>query len=142
MKKLLLISLVLVALISKGQDQTQIIVNLSDNAKLQYNGVAVKMKAVVVDYSPVVYGTKDFRISVTIKYYINNAGAYGGLVTADIEADQTLSASQKEYLLDVYKDRSFSYNTMGNYVNAQGDVVPFGTVGSVPEYQYWQSFKL
>lgn len=127
-----------------AQDQTAIVVNVRDNAKLQWGGSAVKMKATVIGYSPVVNTTKDFTITVSIQLYENNAGSYGSSILSLITSDQTLSPEEKEELLNRYADKTITYTTAGRYVDnlTNGNLVSSSTPGAIPELAYWQNFKL
>lgn len=142
MKNLLLAFALILSVQAFAQDSLAIVVNLSDNAKLQYGGSNVKMKATVLDYRPLINATKDFYIKVRVTYYINNAGAYGATVLSTIFADGTLSDDQKQSLSAIYSDQIIDWQTTDKYVNASGDIVPKGTSGSQREIFYWQAFKL
>jgi len=119
-------------------DNSPNVINLSDNASLQYLGANVKMKATVLDFS--INVAKDFYLTVTISFYVNNAGSYGAKVTDDIIANATLSADQQAQLLNIYQDRTISYTTSGKYTDASGNITTSDQVGAIPELQYWQGF--
>jgi len=150
MKNLILSLLMVMSIVANAQDTSPIEVNLSDNAKLQWNGSAVKQKAIVLDWRPLINGTKEFYIKVRIVFYANSGGSYGGRITDLIIADQTLSSDQRQQLLSIYADRYFDWQSTNVCVDqTTGDVVncmqPDGetpTVNAVPESAYWQSFKL
>lgn len=142
MKKLILLFALIASFEAIAQDQTPIVVNVRDNAKLQFNGAAVKMKATVVSYIPVNETSKNFTITVAVQLYENNAGAYGSLITSVIAADGTLSEEEKTELLQRYADKTITYSTTGKYTDVNGNLVSSSTPGAIPEIQYWQSFKL
>lgn len=125
-----------------AQDQTAIVINVRDHAKLEYNGAKVKMKATVVNYAPVNETTKDFVIVLSIQLYENVAGSYGALVTALIAADQNLSDEEKAESLQRYADRTITYTTRGKFVDNNGNSVTQSTPGAITEIAYWQAFKL
>lgn len=141
MKKLLML-LLLLPLLSTAQDQSEIVVNIRDNARLQFNGAAVKQKAAVVSYTPVSGGGKDFTIVLRIKMYESNGGNYGSLITELIQADATLSEEEKQDLVIRYADKIIEYSTAGRYVDASGNLVSPLAGGAIPELQYWQAYKL
>jgi hypothetical protein len=128
--------------IAFAQDQTPIVINIRDSPKLQFNGAFVKQKATVLDYRPVINSTKDFYISVQIKYYENNAGAYGAEIIATIRNDGTLTAEEKAQLYHIYGDKIIDYQTTNKWVDVSGNVVAQGTPGAITELAYWQGFKL
>lgn len=142
MKKIILGTLLFISLASFAQDQSPIVINVRDNARLAFNGVAVKQKATVINYSPVVNTTKDFLITVVITYYVNNGGAYGSSVLSAIAADNNLSVEEKESLTTQFQDRLFTYTTSGRHTDINGNLVSTSTPSAIPEIQYWQSFKL
>lgn len=155
MKKLLLISLLFLAINSIAQDNSAIVVNLSDNPKLQWNGAAVKQKAVVKSYQPLINGTKEFYICVTVQLYENVSGAYGSRILDLLAADQalqtpTLTADQYSQLCKIYADRVVDHQTTNLCADAtSGNIVPCfqadgvtPTVNAVTEAAYWQAFKL
>lgn len=140
MKNTIIILLLALSLQLSAQDTTPITVNIRDNAKLQFGGSAVKMKAVVLQFRT--EATKEFIMHLSIQMYANNAGAYGGKITDLISADETLSAEEKKELLDRFRDREVIYTTQGKWVNANGDPVASDAVGARSELEYWQSFKM
>ncbi len=124
-------------------DNSLIVVNLRDNSRLSYNGGTVKMKGTVLEFSPINdSGQKEISIRLSITYYISNAGAYGATVLSTILADNTLSVEEKENLLNTFDDRTITYYTGGNMVDASGNIVPPSTNGAIPEKEYWQNFQL
>lgn len=142
MKNLFLAFALLISTVCVAQDFTQIVVNVRDNARLQFNGSAVKMKAVVIDFSPVTQTTKEFCIKLSIQMYENIGGSYGQPIISVINADATLSAEEKADLLERYADKIIFYSTANRWVNVSGDNVHLTTPGAIPEIQYWQTFKL
>lgn len=142
MKNLILSFFVLASMCVYAQpDNAPIVVNVRDNPKLQFNGAAVKVKA-VIDYFHI-DRTKDFQIGLTLEFYVNNSGAYGPLVVSVIAADTVnLTADERAGLIATYGNRQIVYSTAGKYVNAAGDIVTAGAPGAIPELQYWQTFKL
>lgn len=142
MKKIFLIFTLLLSVELSAQDNTAIVVNIRDNAKLEYGGAAVKMKAVVLDYSPIYFGSKEFQVRVSIQMYQGVAGAYGGKITTLILADQTLSEEEKIDLLDRFRDRDITYTSANKWVDASGNSVLSTAPGAITELAYWQSFKL
>ena len=120
--------------------QAQIVVDIRDNAQLQFKSALVKMRGTVNSFTFNPQG--EFSIDVTIKYYENNAGAYGPYIQTTITGDNTLTADERSALQTIYADRVFHYSTVGQWVNASGDVVPIGTPGATTEIAYWQAFKL
>lgn len=142
MKKLILFLLLLPLLSTAQPDQSDIVVNVRDNARLQYNGSAVKQKAVVIGYTPVSRGSKDFIITVSIRMYENVAGSYGSLVTDLIYADGALSEEEKSDLLTRYADKTIQYTTANKFVDPSGNLVASDFPGAVPELQYWQAYML
>jgi hypothetical protein len=150
MKILFIILSIFSSLCVIAQDVSPIVVNLSDNAKLQWNGSNVKMKATVLDYRPVINGTKEFYILVKVSFYENLTGSYGSKITDLINADGTLSNDQKISLLSIYSDRIVDHQTTGLCADAtSGNIVPClqndgitPTVNAVSEETYWQTFKL
>ena len=127
---------------SYAQDQAPIVVNVRDNAKLQFNGANVKMKATVLLFEPVTSSTKDFVIRLSITMFENSAGSYGQPIADLINADATLSPEEKEDLLNRYADKIITYTTSGKYVDVSGNAVTQSTPGAITELQYWQTFKL
>lgn len=144
MKKITLIFLFVMSFMScwSQLDQTPIVVNVRDNAKLQYNGAVVKMKATVLSFEPVTFTTKDFRIVLSITMFENNGGSYGAVITDLVRADGTLSPEEKADLLERYADKIITYTTNNKYVDMNGDPLSQGAPGAIPELQYWQTFKL
>jgi hypothetical protein len=142
MKTIITLTLALVLGSSIAQDLTPITVNIRDNARLQWGGAVVKMKAVVLQFRPVSEQSKDFVLHLSIQMYENNAGAYGSKITDLISADVTLTADEKTDLLDRYRDREVIYSTAGKYVDATGERVASDAPGAIPEIQYWQTFKM
>lgn len=143
MKTILSILILLCSFCVIAQDQTPIVVNLSDNAVLQYSGAFVKQKCVVLDYRPIINGTKDFYIKVRVSYYQNNSGAYGGKITDLIQANGVWSQDQKNLAAASYQDWVFEYQSTGKLVDpATGNIVDSSFPGNIPEYQYWQTFTL
>lgn len=141
MKKLIFFLLLIPAFaFSQTADTTPIEVNLSDNARLQWGGSAVKQKCIVLDYRPIINANKDFYIRVRIQYYANNAGTYGGKITDLINADATLSTDQRAQLLQIYNDRIFEWQSTDVCVDVNGDVT--ACPGAMTENAYWQQFKL
>lgn len=123
-------------------DSTPIIVTLSDNAKLQWNGSFVKMKALVRQFNPIINTSKDFYIAVDIQFYENLSGSYGSKITDLISADGTLTSDQKTSLLSIYGDKFFEHFTVNNFCDASGNIVAPGTAGATTEIAYWQQFLL
>ena len=142
MKKIITLLLFFISLQLSAQDLTPITVNIRDNARLQYNGAAVKMKAVVLQFRPVTESSKDFVLHLSIQMYENNAGAYGSKITELIRNDNTLSDEEKIELTERYRDREVIYSTAGKYVDANGNPVASDAVGAMPELLYWQNFKM
>jgi hypothetical protein len=140
MKNTIIILLLALSLQLSAQDTTPITVNIRDNAKLQFGGQAVKMKAVVLQFRT--EQSKDFVLHLYIQMYANNAGAYGGKITDLITADGTLSAEEKSDLLERYRDREVIYTTAGKYVDSNGEHVASDAPGAQSELAYWQAFKL
>lgn len=141
--KTLIVILTLVSLTAFGQaDQTLIIVNTRDNAKLQFNGNPVKTKAIVYSFKPVSNSTKDFEIVLVIQMYSSVSGSYGSLITSLISADGTLSQEEKDDLLIRYQDKVITYSTANRFTDVSGNIVLSTTPGAIPEIQYWQTFKL
>src|SRR6478736_263675 len=149
MKKIIF-ALLLICSFAKAQDSTPIVFNLPDNPRLQWGGLAVKQKAVVLDWRPVLNGTKEFYIKVKIQNWSTSGGTYGSLITSLITADGTLSADQQTRLLIQYGDWYFEHQSTGVWCDnttgaittqfQQDGVTP--TVNAVPEEAYWQQFKL
>lgn len=123
-------------------DLTSISVDIRNNAKLQYNGAAVKQRAVVIEWSPVYQGSKEFIIRLLISMYENISNAYGSRILDLILTDVTLSNEEKTDLLERYRDRNIFYTTQDKWVDASGNIVPQGTAGAQTELTYWQTFKL
>ena len=59
-----------------------------------------------------------------------------------ITSDNNLSSEEKADLLVRYGDREIQYNTVGKFVDSNGNPVDATAPGAIPELQYWQSFKL
>lgn len=145
MKRLILLLSLLPTLCCAQLDLTQIVVNVSDNPLLQYNGAAVKQKATVLNYQPLLGTLKDFSITVGISCYINNAGAYGSTVISDIAAklqSATITADQAAQLYLMYQDRQVTYTTAGQCSDSNGNIEACSVNGAIPEIQYWQTFTL
>ncbi len=148
MKKIILITFLFLSIKSIAQDISQIVVNLSDNPKLQWNGAAVKQKAIVTDWRPLINGNKEFYIAVRIQYYENISGAYGSRILDLIAADQalqtpTLSTDQASQLRNIYADRSFDHQSTGLCCDSNGVIVNCSSGSSIgSEAFYWQQFKL
>lgn len=155
MKKIITLFLLAISLTGLSQDSSPISVNLSDNPKLQWNGSAVKQKAIVMDYRPLINGTKEFYIRVRVQLYENLSGAYGSKIQDLLTADQalqtpTLSSDQYSQLSTIYADRIIEHQTTGLCADAtsgnivscfqQDGVTP--TPNAVSEEAYWQAFKL
>jgi len=150
MKNIILFFLLLLAINSIAQDVSPIVVDLPDNPRLQWGGLAVKQRAVVLAWQPVINGSKEFYIKVKIQNWSVNAGTYGSLITSLIQADGTLSSDQQSRLLIQYGDWFFEHqstsvwcdNTTGAITTQfqQDGITP--TVNAVPEAAYWQQFKL
>lgn len=150
MKKLILISFLLLAITSIAQDITPISVDLPDNPRLQWNGFAVKQRAVVISWQPVINGAKEFYIKIKIQNWSSSVGTYGSLITSLIQADGTVSPDQQTRLLIQYGDWFFEHQSTGVFCdNTSGLIVPqfqqdgiTPTVNAVSEAAYWQQFKL
>jgi hypothetical protein len=128
---------------SFGQpDNSPIIVEVRNSAKLQWNGAAVKQKIRVLDVAFIRNGQKEFYFHGYLERYENNGGAYGSKITDLISADSTLSAEEKADLLNVYGDKEIAYTTNGKYSDANGNLVSSDTPGAIPDLQYWQSIKM
>lgn len=131
-------------------DSSPIVINLPDNPRLQWGSAAVKQRAVVLTWQPVINGSKEFYIKVKIQNWSNNAGAYGSLITSLIQADGTLSWDQQQRLIIQYGDWIFEHQSTGVFCdNTTGAIVPqfqqdgvTPTVNAVSEEEYWQQFKL
>lgn len=121
-------------------DNTLITVNLSDDPKLKYNTTAIKRKALVNYWAT--ESDKEIRIRMTLRFYASNAGAYGAEAIAGINADNTLTAEQKAWQRETFKDREINYTTRGRWVLANGTPVPEGTQDAITELEYWQGFSL
>lgn len=121
-------------------DNTLITVNLRDDPKLKYGTTAIKRKAFVQSWATEM--DKEIRIKLTMKYYASNAGAYGADAETSINADGSLTAEEKAYQKETFKDREFNYTTRGRWVDVSGNPVAEGTLNAITELQYWQSFKL
>ncbi len=145
--KAILSFLLFVSVAAKAQDLSPIVVDLPDNPRLQWSGSAVKQRAVVLQWQPVINGSKEFYIKVKIQ---NWSSGYGSLITSLISADGTLSADQQSRLSIQYGDWIFEHqstniwcdNTTGAITTQfqQDGLTP--TVNAVPESAYWQQFKL
>lgn len=140
MKTLIIFFLILSGFSSLAQDTTPIVINLRDNSKLQFNSNPVKMKGTVLNFT--LLADKEWRIVVLIKYYESVAGAYGTYIPTTISADATLSAEEKETLLQTYADKYLEWSTAGHFCDASGNIVAQGTGGATTELTYWQTFRL
>jgi hypothetical protein len=150
MKKLLSILFFSLTLLVRAQDTSPIQVDLPDNPRLQWSGSAVKQRAIVLHWQPLINGTKEFYIKVRIQYWSNNSGAYGSLITSLIQADGTLSSDQQSQLLQQYGDKFFEHQSTSVCTDASGNIQPCTfqadgvtlSVGLMYESAYWQQFKL
>lgn len=149
MKKILF-ALLIISSYANAQDTTPIQVDLPDNPRLQWGGVAVKQRAVVMDWRPVVNSSKEFYIKIKIQNWSVSGGTYGSLITSLVQADNTLSSDQQTRLLIQYGDWYFEHQSTGIWCDnttgaittqfQQDGVTP--TVNAVTEAAYWQQFKL
>jgi hypothetical protein len=130
-------------------------INLSDNAKLQWNGANVKQKAIICSFYYPLNASADFYIKVRVQFYENISGAYGSKILDLINADQalqspTLSGDQASALMTAYADRLVEYQTTGKCADTTtGNIVPClqsdgltPTVNALAESAYWQTFFL
>lgn len=139
---LTILSLFVVGLSFSQPDTSPIIVNVRNNAKLQWNGAAVKMKFRILQVRFISNGQKDFYFHGYLEMYENNAGSYGSKITDLISADNSLSGEEKADLLARYGDREIQYTTANKFVDSNGNPVDESEPGAIPELQYWQGFKL
>lgn len=121
-------------------DNTLITVNLSDDPRLKYNGTSIKRRAFITFWATDI--DKEIRMHLTLKFYADNAGAYGADAETAINGDATLTAEQKAYQKDTFKDRVVIYTTRGRWVLPDGTPVPEGTTNAITELEYWQGFTL
>jgi hypothetical protein len=150
MKKIIFLLFAVISISATAQDVTPIQVDLPDNPRLQWSGAAVKQRAIVLVWQPMINGNKEFYIKVKIQNWSNSSGVYGSLITSLIQADGTLSADQQSRLLIQYGDWIFEHQSTGVYCdNTTGAIVSqfqadgvTPTVNAVPESAYWQQFKL
>jgi len=120
-------------------DNTLTIVDLSDDPKLRYNSTLIKRRALVQSWTT--ESDKEIRIKLLIRFYANNAGAYGAEAADAINAD-AITAEQKAWQRETFRDREINYTTRGRWVLADGTPVPEGTANAITELAYWQTFKL
>ena len=130
------------SLLMAQPDTNPILVNVRDNAKLQWNDSSVKMKLRVIEIRYVTDGKKDFYFKGYLEMYENNAGSYGEKITYLVSSDSTLTNEEKADLIFRYGDKEIEYSTRDKWTDLSGNLVPAGTDGAIPELEYWQKFKL
>jgi len=152
--KNLIIILSLICSFSFAQDNTLIVVNVSNDPSLYYKATTdgspsiVKRKATLIEWKELT--NKEFYIKLSVTYYKDNAGSYGSRIIDLIQADAGLSSDQKFNATEQFKDRIIEYQTNGKYVDSTtglsvNQFQPDGitpTVGAVTDLTYWQAFKL